>query len=230
MAKIRKQVLGRISGAVGDVLFRVKDGKGFVGTRPNSFMPGTDAKAVARRRRFALSVRYAKSVNEIASLKSIWKQYKSSSQSAYNFIMRSNYHAILPDDVTLAASLVPDIGFSTDITSSTIEPPAITVTIDPIGFNSGIDPLVETKIQLATVLFFKSPIDGNYSLYRFLPLLSPEVALSLNTALNFSIPLSDQQEKLYDQYTEFKAFFAFFTLDLTKKVIHFSNTYTNPAP
>ena len=225
MAKIRKQVLGRVSGAVGDVLFRVKNGKGYVGTRPVSFIPGKDDLSIARRKRFALSVKYAKTVNEIASLKYFWKQFKSPTQSAYNFIMKSNYHAILPDDVTGSATMVPDVGFSVNISSSTITADETKVSIDPIGNNSGIDPLVETKIQLASVIFFKAPLSESYALYHFLPLLSPEISLSLTEATQFVIPLSDQQSQIFTQYSTHKAFFAFFTLDYIGKVVHFSNTY-----
>lgn len=77
MAKLIKQVLGKVSGAVGDVLFRVRAGNNYVGTRPASYMPGTDAKSVARRQRFALANKFAKAVNIIPPLKSLWKQFKS---------------------------------------------------------------------------------------------------------------------------------------------------------
>ena len=46
MARIKKTILGRISGAVGDVLFRQMHGNNYVGTRPNSFMPGKDENSI----------------------------------------------------------------------------------------------------------------------------------------------------------------------------------------
>lgn len=225
MAKIRKQVLGKVSGAIGDLTFRVKNGMGFIGTRPNSFTPGNDLASVARRLRFSIAVKYAKSVNELASLRTIWKQYKSPAQSAFNYIMKYNYHAVLPDDVSGTVSMVPDIGFSVNINSSEIQQHAITAKISPIGNFSEIDPAIETKIQLACVAFFKSPVSDEFSPYHFLSLLSKEESLSLTDPIDFTIALADQQSQLFSQYNTHKLFFAFVTHDPPGKPIHFSNTY-----
>ncbi len=225
MAKIRKQVLGRISGAIGDVLFRVKNGKGFVGTRPISFMPGTDTKSVNRRSKFAVANKYAKAVNIIVVLKQLWKQYKTPVQSAYNYIMKKNYHNVTPDDVSDNLMLVPEVGFNVTVTETTVSGNEIKVTIEAIGENAGIDPVTETKLQLALVAFYKNPTNDNYSQYGFMPLLSSELATSLTSSLTFIIKISDQQSKIFENYLSNKKFFALVTLDTDKKPVHFSNTY-----
>ena len=68
MANLRKKVLGTVSGAVGDILFRTKNGRNYIGTRPLSFVPGKDEKSVARRKRFAMATRLAKQINSIYKL------------------------------------------------------------------------------------------------------------------------------------------------------------------
>ena len=225
MAKIRKQVLGKVSGAIGDLTFRVKNGMGFISTRPNSFTPGNDLASISRRLRFSTAVKYAKSVNDLASLRTIWKQYKSPQQSAFNYIMKYNYHAVLPDDISGSVSMVPEIGFSVGIDSSAIQQHSITVKINPIGDYSGIDPVLETKIQLSCVAFFKSPVSDEFSPFHFLSLLSEEESISLTDPIDFTIALADQQSQLFSQYNTHKLFFAFVTHDPTGKPIHFSDTY-----
>ena len=62
MADLRKKVLGTVSGSVGDILFRVRNGKNYLGTKPLSFMPGTDENSIQRRKRFAMATRLAKPI------------------------------------------------------------------------------------------------------------------------------------------------------------------------
>ena len=225
MAKIRKQILGKISGAIGDVLFRVRNGIAYVGTKPSPYPPSMDIKSVNRRQRFALANKFAKSVNNIMPLKSIWKINKLPTQSVYNNIMKRNYHNVAPDDILDTITLVPEVGFSVNVTDVTISQEEIEVTIEAIGENSGIDPVAEPKIQLALVSFFKSPLNDNLSQYEFMPLLSPELTTSLTAQLTFTIKISDQQAQIFSSYLTNKKFFAIVTLDIDKKVIHYSNTY-----
>jgi len=50
MAVVTKKVLGTVHGAVGDMVFREKNGKNYIGMRPNSFVPGKDDASIARRK------------------------------------------------------------------------------------------------------------------------------------------------------------------------------------
>ena len=42
MAKISKEILGKVRGSLGDITFRQRNGKSYLSTRPSSFMPGKD--------------------------------------------------------------------------------------------------------------------------------------------------------------------------------------------
>ena len=63
MATIKKTVLGRISGAVGDVVFKEKNGKNYVGVRASTFTPPSDAASIERRGKFLLSTELASAIN-----------------------------------------------------------------------------------------------------------------------------------------------------------------------
>lgn len=73
MATLSKQVLGRISGSVGDITFRQKNGTNFVSARPNSFALPTDEDSVKRREKFAFACKLSASIISIASLKAFWE-------------------------------------------------------------------------------------------------------------------------------------------------------------
>jgi hypothetical protein len=225
MGRINKTILGRLSGAVGDVLFRQMHGKNYVGTKPDSFIPGSDKNSVDRRKKFGLTVKFSGSVNHITQLKNFWARVAPKSGSPFNFIVKTNYAHILPDDVTGTAALVPNVGFSISATSVSITKNQVQVTLNPIGNNSGIDTIVEKHIQLACVLYFKNPSDDSFSLYYFLPLISAKQALSLVNPLSFSIVLSDQQTQEFDRYQVHSGFFALVTLDDNDNLYHYSNTF-----
>ena len=63
MARLKKTVLGRLSGAIGDIVFREKNGKNFVGLRASSFIPGSDPGSIDRRAKFTLSTQLASIIN-----------------------------------------------------------------------------------------------------------------------------------------------------------------------
>ena len=88
MAQLKKTVLGKVSGAVGDIVFRQRDGLNYIGLRPGSFTPGTNPASVARRARFALAAKASVSVNRIPALKSLWAGVLTNGISPYNYIFK----------------------------------------------------------------------------------------------------------------------------------------------
>jgi hypothetical protein len=228
MGILKKSVLGKPSGAVGDILFRLKDGRTIIGTRPVSYMPGTDQKSVDRRRRFGLTATYSKAVNSIASLKSVWDNATPNNISPYNGIFKASYPYITPTDVSVSAKVVPMLfGFDVDTTSIVINETSVAIAIGPIGTNANIDTLVEKYIQLAVVIKCKDGTVAELPELMFIPLKSTQMTLNLTSAINFSITLADQDSELYSLYTTHKSYFAFVTLTDDGKAVHYSKNFAN---
>lgn len=227
MANLRKKVLGTVSGAVGDILFRTKNGKNYIGTRPLSFMPGKDEKSVARRKRFALATRLARSINSINKLKSLWKSVTPAGLSPYNQIVRVNYKNVQADSIGDRVTLVPDIGFSVQIITIDVDQNSISVTLNGITSNSGIDPAVELHFQLVGVMHLSNPVNVENEGLVFLRLVFDEVTLELNTEINVTLNFFDQTSQLISQYQDRKAFLTLLTLDADRNVVNYSNTFFN---
>jgi hypothetical protein len=226
MGILKKSVLGKPTGAVGDILFRLKDGRTIIGTRPVSYMPGTDQKSVDRRHRFGITATYSKAVNSIASLKSVWDNVTPNNISPYNGIFKASYPFITPTDVSDSARVAPLLfGFDVHTTSVVINETSVAITIDPIGTNAGIDTLVEKFVQLALVIKCKTASSEELPALMFIPLKSSSLTLNLTTALTFNITLSDQDSELYSLYTTHKSYFAFVTLTDDGKAVHYSNNF-----
>ncbi|MBK7107142.1 MAG: hypothetical protein IPH62_17860 [Ignavibacteriae bacterium] len=60
MAELNKSVLGKVSGSIGELTFRQRNGKNVICMKPSSFTPGSDANSIARRDRFKLNYQTCK--------------------------------------------------------------------------------------------------------------------------------------------------------------------------
>ncbi|MBK9099392.1 MAG: hypothetical protein IPM14_15005 [bacterium] len=224
MAELRKTILGKISGAIGDLVFRERDGQNYLATRPSSFMPGDDAASVARRARFALSVRTSSSINGIPELKALWLIGTPAGVSAFNYILKTNYSYVNSTDVTNLLKIVPDNGFGIALTGNTVNNTSVQAIIDPIGVKAGIDPMRETHLMMTCVEFLSNPIDESVSAYSLIGLSSEKVPTNLNIPLTFNAELTSQQTLLYDKYQDRKVFIAILSLDAEGNPVHYSSS------
>lgn len=227
MGLLNKSVLGKPSGAVGDVLFRYKDGRTIIGTRPISFMPGKDPASINRRNRFGNTAKFSKAVNSLTAFKNLWDNVTPNNISPFNGIFKANYPFITPTDVSGSASIVPQLfGFNVVTTDVSIDGASVSVSIDPIGNNAEIDPIIEKYIQLGVVIKCTDATQESLPKMVLLPLNSANVSLNLVNPLTFSITLSDQEKELYSLFDTHMSYLALVTLDENGKAYHYSSGFT----
>ena len=225
MATIKKTVLGRISGAVGDVVFKEKNGKNFVGLRAASFIPGSDSGSIERRAKFSLSTQLASVINSNSQLRSLWLEAIPSGANVYNYLIKANYNNLQSDNVTDLVSIVPGYGFIAKKKTVTFSDTSIQVVTEAIGDNQEIDTSVETKVQLAAVIFLNNAVDDSVKPRNFISMLSPSQALVLNADLTFALNLSAQGALIISKYQIHKGFFSLLTLDANDGLVNFSGTF-----
>ncbi len=225
MAKINKQILGQVQGALGDVTFRQRNGKTYLSTRPGSFVPGSDDNSVARRGRFSLSIKLASSINSIPLLKSIWIQNTPAGTLTFNHIMRTNYAMVGSGDLSGLVRLTPLLGFNVGNPVAALGPLEIKVNLDAIGNSAGIDVVNETSLKLISIVYLSNPSDGTLKKNDFLTFVSDSKAVDLSAALEFNIGLSNVESQMLTIYQNRKGFFAVVTLDAAGNVVHYSNTF-----
>ena len=228
MAKLTKSVLGKVSGAVGDLVFRMRNNSNFICTRPVSFMPGTDQASIDRRARFGLSCKFARSVNKVAFLKKLWDIFTPNNMLPVTGIMRANYTFVTPNDVTSAASMVPDIGFDLPTQTVMMGPVQVQVVTEPIGSGSNINPATEPQVQLAGVIFLKSPKSDKYRPVEFLSITFSKQTTSLTDPLTFVHTMSDVESAIFSRYNSAKGFFALASLNTDDTPVNFSSTVISP--
>ena len=225
MARLTKQVLGRVSGKVGDIQFRQRNGKNIVGLNPESFIPGTDDESVARRARFATTVKFSQAVYSLDSLKDFWKKDKPEGLSAFNYVFRKNYKYIQSDLVTASAVIVPEYGFGVTASAVNVTPSSITVDINAVGHDNNIDSGSELNCLLTAVIFLSNPLSESVDPYSFIYLSSSSQPLDLDTALNFSITPTSSLQQLALGYQNSTGFFSLVTIGNDSLPVHYSTTF-----
>ena len=225
MADFNKQILGKVSGALGGVTFRERNGKTYISTRPGSFTPGSDVKSVARRERFSLSIKLAKSINAVPLLNVLWAKDTPQGFQTYNYIMKTNYPAINPPNLTDLVKIVPSLGFNVSNPVVALGPNSIKVNIDAIGNSTGISAAEEPSFKLVSIVYLSNPSDASLSKGVFLTSVSDAKSTDLAAALEFNIALSDVETQMLALYQNRKGFFAVISLDAAGNAVHFSNTF-----
>jgi hypothetical protein len=225
MATLQQPILGKISGSVGSITFRKKNGVNYVSARPSSFLASNDDASINRRSRFAFSCKLSAAMISLAPIKSLWDAETEDGHSAYNTIVGTNYKFVSTDTVTEQTFLTPGLGFGIKTTSINIASSGIQVVTEAIGTNAGIDLTKETTVQLAAILSLSSPADETVDDFFLIPLLSSAQTLALETALTFSASFNNQEQQLYNKYNTRKALFALVTLDAEGNPVHYSSTF-----
>jgi len=226
MAKINKQILGKVQGALGDITFRQRNGKSYISTRPVSFMPGSDAKSVARRDKFSLSIKLASAINAVPDLKSIWDKNTPAGAATFNSIMRTNYKIIgSENDLSGMVKLTPKLGFSVANPLVTYDPLEVKVNLDALGSTTGIDVVNEPILKLASVIYLSNPTDTTLSKHAFITFVSGTLPADLTIAIEFTLAVDDIKSQMLAAYQNHKGLFAVLTLNAAGEVIHYSNTF-----
>lgn len=226
MATLNKQVLGRVTGAVGDVVFRSKNGKNYVSSKPANVKVSNSQIAVAARSKFRISIKFAQAISSNHMLKALWYSVKPVNMSAANFIFRENYPHITQSGINNSVSLVPGFGFSVGNPVVNITADRLRVDIDALGDNTGIVPASEPNLRMMAVIFLTSPTDPSQKPYEFLSLSSLNVTTVLDAALTFTANLSSQQEQIFNLYQTTKIFCTIVSLNAEQNAVHFASTFT----
>jgi hypothetical protein len=109
MAIINLKGMGRISGRVGNIVFRTRYGKTYISARPCSYNSPKTTEATGRRLRFKTTGKLASCINRDEMLKRIWTQ-KGLNMTGYNAIFK-NLHDYVSNDEVGEINIFPDYGF-----------------------------------------------------------------------------------------------------------------------
>ena len=107
MAIRRINILGKVSGKIGNTVTRIRYGKEVVYSKPESVNISYSPKAIAGRTKFSFTVKLACLVNSVPELSYIWKNSKIAGTSAYQKIIKHNSKLTSAHGLTIRNIITP---------------------------------------------------------------------------------------------------------------------------
>lgn len=227
MAQLNKAVLGRVSGTLGDITFRQRNGKNIIGTRPRRYTPPADQGSIDRRARFAFSSKLAQAIYSIPELAAFWQPLAPAGMSTFNYMIQKNILIVNPSSVSDLTTITPEHSFGVSCTSAALTGNTIAVALGAIGNGSGIDGSTSLTMKLAYVLSLTKPSNETFPEFFFVSGTSDTKQLVLDSAITFNIALSGQDAASVGSYADRKLLLALLTLDAANAPVEYSGTFTS---
>ena len=163
MAKVNQSVIGKLSGKLGDLVFRQINGKTFVSTRPKNYKPTKSKKAISNRNSFSQINLFASTINKNETLKQIWQTAKIDALSAYTKITKTNLKLSLNDGINIKNIIVPKSKLFTYIIIS-LNKSDLKISCYKNSFDKIVNP--KNNFQCVVLLFFSQPRQKGIIQYR----------------------------------------------------------------
>jgi len=224
MAQIKSGILGKMTGSVRNVTGRIRYGKNYLSGKPDHYKAAQDENSIARRKKFKLSAKFAKSINAIDDLKAIWGIHSANGLNAFNLITRVNYNLMQNDLLSSANIIMPLEGFPVASSSAVLNSSSLEVTLNAIGDSEFFDLSVEKYVKLYSVIYLSSPIVKGLEEYSFLSIESSKIPFQVEEQITFNVPLNLYQSALVGNYNIKSVYYAISTINDEEKSVHHSVT------
>ncbi|MGO9482325.1 MAG: hypothetical protein ACLP05_11180 [Candidatus Kryptoniota bacterium] len=225
MGRIHGSVIGKLSGTVGDVSFRQRNGKTVVCTKTKSFVPGTDPASVERRDRFGNLVKVSRTLYSIPELKRLWQLAAGKNKSAFNLAMKSNLNVAGPASIPKFVALTPPGGFLVEPLNITFSGKSVAAEIPAAAVDTGSDPSVRTEARLVVMFCLSGPTDLSLDKFNVMACISSPVPLIHDAPVSFVIDLPALDARMVARYQNKKSFSALIISDEQENPVRHSNTF-----
>ncbi len=224
MAKLKKQIIGKISGALGDIVFREYKGSNIASLRPTNINISYDPSAIFRRARFTMAAKLSKALRQSQEVKISWIFKTPQNLTTHSYMVQTNYQFVSDISVSDKFRFTPEKNFIASLTSFDLRENEINARLRPLTINSGIDNSVERKIKMFSVILLTNPVDPEDMAYTFLTLESEAAPLNFDEELDFTLPMSELDKALLtEDYQTRKSFNVVITLDENNRPVKYSD-------
>src|ERR1035437_7601218 len=103
--------LGNISGKVGNLVFRVRNGKNYVAKAPGKQRGSISPARKSHAMKFGATGKIASAINSVPELQDIWKKYYKTKNSVFTKIFKSIYGQMTGKEFNESGSIMPGHGF-----------------------------------------------------------------------------------------------------------------------
>lgn len=224
MAIVNGNVIGNLSGKLGNLSARTIDGRTILAARPSSFNASQEPAVVSARQKFSVTAKFASAILALASLVSIWKKVRNVSSTVFNEIFHSNFAYSSIEKPTEQNILAPE-GFPLQISTAAVEADKITASLPALNTASVFGP-EEVNLSANSLVCFYDPSNEADEPFKIVS-LSKEVAnFNFTQAYSLELDFNVLQVALAAKYQHSILYVCVVTKTAEGKVVQNSGTFS----
>ena len=224
MARVTGSVLGNLSGKLGNLSARTRNGKTYFAARPGPRTDEPSAAALAVRKKFASTIALSKSILGLSALKIVWDKAKDPGISAGNTIFKENFGLVEPDRPGDQNIITPG-GFDISMQNPVVGANSITGDIDALNTKAVFD-ASEVDLSIAAVVCYYNPVDPEDEPYKLLNLSKQEAGFDFTQAYALNLAYNVNQQNVAGKYQNSILYLAVASKDADGNVVQYSATLT----
>ncbi len=224
MAIVNGNVIGNLSGKLGNLSARTVDGRTVLAARPSSFNASQDPAVISVRQKFSVTAKLASAILALASLVSIWKKVKNAAGSVFNEVFQSNFAYSSTEKPTEQNILAPE-GFPLQISTAAVEADKITASLPALNTASvfGAD---EVNLSANALVCFYDPSNEADEPFKIIPLSKEIASFNFTQAYSLEIGFNVLQVAAAAKYQHSILYVCVVTKTAEGKVVQNSGTFT----
>jgi hypothetical protein len=224
MAIVNGNVIGNLSGKLGNLSARTVDGRTILAARPSSFNASQEPAVLTVRQKFSVTAKFASAILALTSLVSIWKKVRNVASSVFNEVFQSNFAYSSIEKPTEQNIIAPE-GFPLQISTATVEADKITASLPALNTVSvfGAD---EVNLSANALVCFYDPSNEADEPFRIISLSKEVVNFNFTQAYSLEIDLNVLQTALAAKYQHNILYVCVVTKTADGKVVQNSGTFT----
>jgi len=180
MAIVKRQILGSLSGGIGDVVYKYNKGTSYTSIRPKKYKKTKSPDLIKSRIRFSKRVAFCKFILQSPLLKLVWKTAKVPGKYAYHKIFKYNFHYIKDERLHPDIYILPD-NYGLNFNNFHLDENSLSY--DFLPDKKICDNFVGSYYFIALIYMY-SPVDENS--------MRKEVLISLEEEAKDFVPVRDQ--------------------------------------
>ena len=223
MAILNGNVIGNLSGRLGNLSARTVEGKTILAARPSSFNVNYDPAVVEVRQKFAVTANLAKNILSLASLEAIWRTVKESGISVFNTIFKNNFNYSDADKPTVNNIITPG-GFGLPVDVAAVDADKITASLLALSTAAVFTP-EEVNLSANAVVCFTNPTNPEDAPYQVIACSKEVAAFDFTQAYALQIDLDIRQKTIAAKYTRNILLLSVASKTADGKIVQYSTTY-----
>lgn len=225
-----------ISGRLNDVVYRTRNGKTYISSRPHRKAEPTQ-NVIKARKKFSFASKLAKSISEAAYASKAWENQISGGKSVFNAVFSSIFHFIKGNEISDRISVYPWFNSKLNLDSESFTFTFKNSTIKAAVNKNNVYALKDNSVkylQMSVIFYCSEPLLDSVKPYVFLNLNSEVKTSSKKGIFRFSINpvkssstgdcLNMNDIEKYKNYDKHDVLIAIAALDENKNLLEHSNT------